>query len=100
MGNVILKVMSDQVTTFLKEVTHFEGEGLQHIALDSGGEQKYGSLRAVHVPVYIDALTLQQLKTTFVWQDLHREFMAHFTIHDFRLGIKKKLYCLSITKYE
>ena len=54
-------------------VAHFEGEGLQHVALDCGGEQQHSGLWAVHVPVHIDALTLQQLEGAFVWQDLHRD---------------------------
>lgn len=52
-------------------ITYFEGKRLQHVALGSGREQDDYSLRTVHVPVHIDALTLQQLQAAFVRKHLN-----------------------------
>lgn len=48
-----------------------EGEWLQDVSLDGGGQQDDGRLWVVLVPVDVDALTLQQLQAALVWEHLN-----------------------------
>lgn len=50
--------------------TNLEGERLQDVSLDGGGQQDDGRLWVVLVPVDVDALTLQQLQAAFVRKHL------------------------------
>ena len=70
---VLLCPVVDLFETFIISVvtTYFEGKRLQHVALGGGREQDDCSLRTVHVPVHIDALTLQQLQAAFVRKHLN-----------------------------
>lgn len=52
--------------------SHPEVEGLQHAAQDGGGEQDDGALRAVQVPVHVQALALQELQAPLLRQHLRR----------------------------
>lgn len=76
--HVLLYQVVDMFETFIISVviTYFEGKRLQHVALGSGREQDDCSLRTVHVPVHIDALTLQQLQATLVRKHLNTESMS------------------------
>lgn len=47
-----------------------EGERLQDVSLDGGGQQDDGRLGVVQVPVDVDAVTLQQLQAAFVREHL------------------------------
>lgn len=49
---------------------HLEGERLQDVSLDGGGQQDDGRLWVVLVPVDVDALALQQLQAAFVRKHL------------------------------
>lgn len=51
--------------------TDLEGERLQDVSLDGGGQQDDGRLGVILVPVDVDALTLQQLEAALVWKDLN-----------------------------
>lgn len=53
-----------------KKRTDSEGERLQDVSLNRGGQQDDGHLRTVLVPVHVKVLTLQQLQTAFVWKHL------------------------------
>lgn len=50
---------------------HLEGERLQDVSLDGGGQQDDGRLGVVLVPVDVDALTLQQLQAALIWKHLN-----------------------------
>lgn len=49
-----------------------DGEWLQDVSLDGGGQQDDGHLWVVLVPVDIDALTLQQFQAALVWKHLNK----------------------------
>lgn len=55
------------------EKTNPEGEGLQDVALDSGGQQDDGRLWTVLVPVDVDVLTLEQLQASLVRKHLKKK---------------------------